>query len=114
MIDPSTRSERIVKEAAPDVAVLLMDVVLGYGSHPDPAGEVAAQIREARENAAAAGGDLTIIASVCGTEGDPQGLKASREILSDAGAIVMPSNAQAVRLTAKILKAIRTQGGENE
>jgi len=112
MIDPSTRSERIVKEAAPDVAVLLMDVVLGYGSHPDPAGEVAAQIREARENAAASGGDLTVIASVCGTEGDPQGLKASRETLSEAGAVVMPSNAQAVRLAAKIMKAIAKQGGE--
>lgn len=109
MIDPSTRSERIVREAAEDVAVMLMDVVLGYGSHPDPAGEVASQIREARENAEKAGGDLTVIAYVCGTEGDPQGLKASREVLSEAGAIVMPSNAQAVRLAAKIMKAIQNK-----
>ncbi|SCZ78275.1 acyl-CoA synthetase FdrA [Acidaminobacter hydrogenoformans] len=109
MIDPSTRSERIVEEAAAEVAVMLMDVVLGYGSHPDPAGEVAAQIKDARDNAAKAGGDLTVIASVCGTEGDPQGLKASRETLSEAGAIVMPSNAQAVRLAAKIMKAIQNK-----
>jgi FdrA protein len=112
MIDPSTRSERIVREADEDVAVMLLDVVLGYGSHPDPAGEVAQQIQEARAKLEAAGGDLTVIASVCGTEGDPQSLRASRETLSDAGVIVMPSNAQAVRLAGRLLKAITEQGGQ--
>lgn len=112
MIDPSTRSERIVREAAPDVAVMLMDVVLGYGSHPDPASEVAVQIKAAKERAAALGANLTVIASVCGTQGDPQNLEASRETLREAGVLVMPSNAQAVRLAARIMKALSERGGQ--
>lgn len=109
MIDPSTRRERIVREASSDVAVMLMDVVIGYGSHSDPAGEVVEPVRAARAALEAAGGDLTVIASVCGTEGDPQSLKKSREVLSDAGIIVMPSNAQAVMLAGLIMKVIENQ-----
>jgi succinyl-CoA synthetase alpha subunit len=107
MIDPSTRSERIIKEAAEDVAVMLMDVVIGYGSHPDPAGEIVEQVRTARAAFEAKGADLTVIASVCGTEGDPQSLKKTQVTLSEAGIIVMPSNAQAVRLAGRIMKALQ-------
>ena len=72
MIDPSLRNRRILQEARdPATAVILLDIVLGYGAHPDPAGATVEAIREAQHLAAAAGRHLVFVASVCGTEGDP-------------------------------------------
>ena len=74
MIDPSLRLERIAVEAAdPTCGVLLLDLVLGHGAHPDPAPELADAIRAARGTAAAAGRDLPVVVSLTATEGDPQG-----------------------------------------
>jgi succinyl-CoA synthetase alpha subunit len=103
MIEPSLRLPRLLSEAAdPEVAVILLDVVLGYGSHPDPAGLTAPAIKEAIAIAAAQGRCLVVIAYVCGTEGDPQ-IKAMQEkILVDAGAILADSNARAAWLAAAI------------
>ncbi|MCK8825618.1 acyl-CoA synthetase FdrA [Fuchsiella alkaliacetigena] len=107
MIDPLTRTERLAQEAEDEeVAVLLADVVLGYGSHADPAGELAKAIKSAQQKAAARGGHLTAILSVCGTEADPQNMAEQVEKLEQAGAIVMPSNAQAARLATRIVKEI--------
>lgn len=98
MIEPSLRNPWLVKQAAdPEVAVLLLDVVLGYGSHPDPAGVVAQAITEAKQKAAADGRYLSVVASVCGTEQDPQGFGKAREVLEAAGTMVLESNAQAAR-----------------
>ncbi len=103
MIDGTVRREWIEKEAAdPETAVLLLDVVLGYGAHPDPAGEILPAIRRARAAAESAGRHLAVVASVCGTEGDRQRLSAQAAALTAAGVIVMPSNAQAARLAALI------------
>jgi FdrA protein len=103
MIDGAVRREWIEKEGAdPQTAVLLLDVVLGYGAAPDPAGEILPAIRRAREAAAAAGRHLAGVASVCGTERDPQGRAAQVAALESAGVVVMPSNAQAARLAALI------------
>ncbi len=97
MIDPRLRNERIVQAAAdPETAVILLDVVLGYGSHPDPAG--------ALMPAVAAATAVVMVASVCGTPADPQGLQRQTALLRDAGVVVAPSNAQAARLAALILK----------
>ena len=75
MIDPSLRNRRILQEARdPATAVILLDIVLGYGAHPDPAGATVEAIREAQRLAAAAGRHVVFVASVCGTEGDPQPL----------------------------------------
>lgn len=103
MIDGSLRREWIVREAAdPTVAVLLLDVVLGYGAHPDPAGELAPALDAARSAARAAGRGLAVVASVIGTDGDRQGFTAQVARLRQAGVTVMPSNAQAARLAALI------------
>jgi hypothetical protein len=97
MIDPRLRQDRVLKEAAdPDVAVILFDIVLGYGSHPDPAGVMATSIVEARAIAERDGRAITFIGSVCGTDGDPQGLDGQVAMLREAGAILLPSNARAV------------------
>lgn len=105
MIEPMSRVDRIVKEAQDsEVGIILMDFVLGYGSNDDPVGAMLPSIEKAKAIAKENGNELSVIASICGTENDPQDYYDSKKRLEDYGVIVMPSNAQAVRLTAKILK----------
>lgn len=105
MIEPVLRNERLLKEIEDDeVAVILLDVVLGYGSHPDPAGEVAKAVIKAKKKVADRGGYLSVIASVCGTSRDPQGLEKQKEKLLNAGIRLFPTNAQASRVAGEILK----------
>lgn len=109
MIDPSQRAHRLVQEMAdPSVAVIMLDVVLGYGSNADPAGAMAKAIETGR--AARKGGDVLIIASVCGTETDPQKLSAQEAILRNAGALVYPSNTAAARAAGDVLLALEGRG----
>src|SRR5262249_12392139 len=103
MIDPSLRAERLLLEAAdPETAVILLDVVLGYGAHPDPAGALVPAISEARQRAGVGGRALPIVASVCGTDGDPQNRAAQVARLAAAGVLVAPSNAAAARWAGQI------------
>ncbi len=103
MLDATIRVEEIRNAARdPEVAVLLLDVVLGYGAAPDPAGDIAPAIEAARAWARAAGRGLGVVASVLGTAGDPQGLAGQVAKLEAAGVWVLPSNAQAARATACI------------
>ena len=104
MIDLKLRCERLLKEAKElDVAVVLLDVVLGYGAHPDPAGELAQTIEKAKNSSEKNGGYLSVVASICGTPEDPQGLTGQEEKLRNTSTIVMPSNAQASRMAALIV-----------
>lgn len=101
MIDARLRCELIRKEAAdPEVAVILFDIILGYGASPDPAGDLLPAIGAARREAGEGG--PCFVASICGTEGDPQGLAAQADKLRDSGVILLPSNAQAARAAALI------------
>lgn len=101
MIDVSFRCGRIAKEAADaQTGVILMDVVLGYGCHRDPASDIAEAVRDAKK---VCGDRVAFVASVCGTEGDPQKASQQREKLEDAGVHVCDSNAQATRLAAYLL-----------
>jgi FdrA protein len=96
MIDPGLRNERFGREAAdPETGVVLLDVVLGYGAHPDPAGELAPLVERAL---AGRPGRLTVVVSLCGAAGDPQGLDGQAAALRAAGAMVARSSAQAARL----------------
>lgn len=105
MIDVRLRVERIKREAAdPGTAVILLDCVLGYGCHADPAGALAQAVAEAR--AIAGEREIAFVASVCGTDGDFQRRSEQEKKLREAGVIVMPSNAQAARVAARILAAI--------
>jgi FdrA protein len=100
MIDFRLRNERIVDAARdPTTAVILLDVVLGYGAHADPAGALVPAVERARRHAAEAGRALAVVGSVCGTGTDPQGLSRQEETLTAAGVILLPSNAQAARLS---------------
>jgi len=97
MIDNDLRIRRLLQEARdPQTAVVMVDCVIGYGAHPDPASELASAIRQARQLAQV---ELLVVASVTGTEQDPQRLSAQVSALETAGAIVCTSNAAAARLT---------------
>jgi hypothetical protein len=104
MIDNDLRIRRLLQEARdPEVAAILLDVVIGYGAHPDPAAELGPAIRKARLLAAENGRELVVIASVTGTEQDPQHLSRQVQTLNEAGAVVCASNAAAARLVAQIV-----------
>jgi FdrA protein len=105
MIDYTLRCDRMVKEADdPSSGVILFDVVLGYGAHPDPASALIPAIEHARNRARAADRDLCFVASVCGTGEDPQGYDRQRRALEEHGVIVLGSNAQAARFTGLVLR----------
>ena len=94
MIEPELRNEHIARALAdPQIAVLLFDVVLGYGSHENPAQVLVDGLRGTKKVA---------VASVTGTEQDPQVLSRQRAILKSAGVIVAPSNAHAAEFAASL------------
>ncbi len=104
MIDNDLRVRRLLQEARdPETAVIVLDVVIGYGAHSDPGGVLAEAVKQAKALAAAEGRDLPLVASVTGTEQDPQRLSQTVEKLGAAGVIVCPSNAAAARLAAEIV-----------
>ena len=108
MIDSTLRRERVLAEAQdPEVAVLLLDFVLGYNASPDPAGELVEAIVEARRAADRRGGSLGVMASVCGTESDPQGLSQQRRLLEEAGVVVLWSSALAARCAARLAASLQ-------
>ncbi len=98
MLDLDVRIEHLDAAAAdPAIGCVLMDVVLGYGAHPDPAAGLAPAV----ERAAA---DGLVIVRVCGTPDDPQDSRRQQATLEEAGALVAPSNASAARLAARAVQ----------
>jgi FdrA protein len=103
MIDPTLRLEAIANLAASDEpAVLLLDVVLGYGADPDPAGALAPALTAARAER-----HLPVVIALVGTEADPQGWSRQADALAAAGAAVFASNAAATRYALDLLGASR-------
>ena len=109
MIDHRLRNERLLKEAAdPEIAVILLDVVLGYGSHPDPAGEIAPVVREALAQAAKGGRALALRRLRLRHRRATRKISPRQEeALSNAGMRLSDSNAEAVRLAARIVGEAR-------
>jgi DNA-binding transcriptional ArsR family regulator len=107
MIDPRLRHERILAEAQdPQVAILLIDFVLGFNASPDPAGELVSVIEEAKHEARKRDGSLSVVASICGTEGDPQNLQQQIKVLEEAGVIVFPSSTQSAQFCALLAASL--------
>ena len=104
MIDPGTRAA-FIEEAGADekTAVIVLDFVLGYGSHDDMASALLPSIKKAVAQANSEGRTLPIVASVCGTEGDPQDYQAQKQLLKEAGIIVKDNNNEAVRTALAIV-----------
>ena len=102
MIDPGLRDERLAQEAAdPSTAVLLVDVVLGYGSTMDPVSGLVEVLRRAQPAA---------IVHVCGTSADPQGRAGVIEQLRACGALVAETNAEAASWAAYVATALAARG----
>jgi FdrA protein len=105
MIDARLRAERVIATADdPTVGILLLDFVLGRGAATDPAGDLKPAIREARSRAARAGRNLVMVASVCGTDRDPQDRGRQTAALTEAGVIVLPTSAKAATYVAEALQ----------
>lgn len=111
MMDNELRIRRILEEAEdPTVAVILLDVVIGYGSHPDPASELAPAIAQAKQIAEKAGRYLEVVAVVTGTDEDPQNLNKQISQLEAAGAWVSTSNEAVVHYAGRLLNALAGSG----
>lgn len=107
MIDPGLRRAQITDAGNdPRVAVLLLDIVLGYGAASDPAGDLADVIIAARTHARLEGRPLLVLASICGTDLDPQGADAQRKTLTDAGVVILPTSAHAAEAAVDIVRTI--------
>ena len=97
MIDPAVRNDVLrVALAEPAAAVVLLDMVIGHGAHADPAGDLAGVLQGARN------GGPVVIASVTGTEDDPQVYSGQIVKLRKAGVMVAPSNARATALALAV------------
>lgn len=105
MLEPAVCRDRILLETSnPSVAVILLDVVLGYGVHPDPAGVLVPVLEKACEQAESENRKLVIVAHVCGTDRDPQVRNKQVEKLHEAGVLVAGTNAEAATLACRIVQ----------
>ncbi|HEY5669291.1 MAG TPA: hypothetical protein VIS10_04785, partial [Anaerolineales bacterium] len=93
----------------PQVAVILLDVVLGFGAHADPAAELAPAIAKAKAKVKEAGRYLEVVVVVSGTDEDPQDLDAQVQMLIDAGGVVETSNDKAVRYVGQLLRSLNPE-----
>lgn len=98
MIDPSSRID-LLREQGRDaeVAVVLLDVVLGHGAHPDPAAELLPVLAELMVD-----GGPQVVAYVLGSDSDPQDYGRQRSRLEDIGCIVTETAARAAYAAAAI------------
>ncbi|MHA2406853.1 MAG: hypothetical protein ACXACA_00545, partial [Candidatus Ranarchaeia archaeon] len=104
MIDPTLRNQRILKEGRdPNVGVLLFDIVLGHGSHEDPAGAIIPTLIQVKKEAQKNGRHLSFVATVVGTDEDPQGLAEQMRKLKEIGCHVFLSNVQATVFAALLV-----------
>ncbi len=108
MMAPELKMERMVAELIdPEVAVVLLDMVIGFGAHQDQVGEFMRALNDAKRLAPEEVAKKRIVVSVCGTDADTPGRAAQVEALKKAGVVVPGSNAQAAVWAAK------TAGGVN-
>jgi len=103
MIEPALRDDLVAAALGdPGVGIVLVDCVLGHGAHPDPAGSLGAAVVKGK----VAGTQSVVIASITGTERDPQGYREQRRTLEAAGVLVLDSNALASRFVLELTKRV--------
>ena len=104
-IDPTARVNRFIKEARdPETAVIYLDFLLGYALHADPASVMAEVIAEEKKRAKAEGRHLCVIATICGSDMDPQNFEKQAQILKDVGVILVDTNSMAAELAMDIIR----------
>lgn len=110
MIDPSTRIAAIKElKDREDVAVVLLDNVIGYGGNPDMAGELAPHIKDLIDYKQDNGKDILFIAAVCGTEEDIQVYSDQVAKLREVGVLVLDTNAEAVYTAIDALDYLKNE-----
>lgn len=111
MIDYGVRIDRLQREAKdPDVACIVLDVVLGYGSHENPASVLAPAIRAAKATAKQDGRELPIVCFICGTDEDPQHLASQTEALAKEGVIFASGSTDAASIAADLATRMASNG----
>ncbi|WP_414048945.1 acyl-CoA synthetase FdrA [Macrococcus animalis] len=104
MIDPEIRKEKLAQAVEDEsTAVVMLDNVIGYGSHDDMANELAPVISEVIEKSKQLKREIVVLATVVGTEKDHQGLEKQKNVLKDAGAVICETNDQMVRTAIELL-----------
>lgn len=104
VMDPSILNDRLLQEGTdPLVGVILFDLLLGYAVHKDPVGTIEETLREIRRHSEREGRYISIIASICGTDLDPQGFDSQKHRLEELGVIILPSNGKAALLAGLIV-----------
>ncbi len=104
MIDGEGRRQRILHESKdPEVAIILLDIILGYNASPDPVGDIFEAVIEAKKLVKNRGDSLIVVASICGTDEDFQDKSLQISLLEKAGVIVFESNARAAKFCEQIL-----------
>jgi FdrA protein len=108
MIDNDLRLRRLRQEAAdPETGLILMDVVLGEGAHPNPASELAPAIEDLKAQRP----ELEFVIMVIGTDADPQNMDLQVERFKDAGAIVYRTATEAIEHVAQRMVMHPTRDG---
>lgn len=114
MIDPDTRIQYFQKAAQDEsTAIILFDLVLGYGSHEDMAGALIPGIEKIQKETKAKGKEIYFVATVCGTDQDPQSIDEQKAKLEEAGVILRDNNNQAT-LTALAMLDIQIEEVQKE
>ena len=104
VMDPSILVERMIQEARdPSVGVILFDLLYGHAIHKDPVGAIEDALKEIRRIEAQEGRHICVIASLCGTDIEPQNVAQQAERLREYGVIIEPSNAKAALLAGLIV-----------
>lgn len=105
MIDPTLRHERLLQELLdPDTGVVVLDIVLGDGSHPAQAEGIVGILAEAEARSGGRSRRIPVIASVCGTEKDTPSRSHVLGVLEQGGVMYFATNGRAVRAAVKFLK----------
>jgi len=112
MMNNDLRIRRMLMEAAdPQVSIILFDLVLGEGAHPDPATELAAAVRQAKQIAAKIGKPLEVIALIVGTDEDPQNIVEQESILTDAGVVLFHETSKIIDHIARKMPVLSAGPG---
>jgi len=104
-LNPSLIGERIVRESKDlGLAVVVFDLELGNGAHPTPATELVPAVKDAKRRVEDTGGYLSVMASIIGTSGDPQGFEKQKKELERAGVVVLSTPTQAIQIAGSLVK----------
>lgn len=105
MIDPSVRNELIIEAGiAPETAVIVLDIVIGFGAHENPAEQVVQTIAEAKAQRPPEFGEVSYMAFVCGTEGDYQDIRQQKACLRQAGVMLFANNRETIEAATRIIQ----------